>query len=142
MGFSNVLTTVDGSPGFEVLITDSPTLPWLMEPGYVEILVDLSNATVFDMKNTLVEKNNKGRYFDGSTTRGGWLIDSSSISDYRWSGSAGASVSMYTEDYERTKGVINSLLFEAFPITEDSSYTILSYSAIPGFLLGDWYPTP
>jgi len=99
---------------------------------YVELLVDLSEVPSMDLSSLLAERNHLGEYFDGDTVRGGWLIDASSVSDYRWSGSANLSQSIFAEDYERSKSIIDELLFDVFPITEADDYTIVSYNAIPG----------
>lgn len=100
--------------------------------GYIEYLVDLSAVPEFRNELLLAERNFIGDYFDGDTVRGGWLIDSSSVSDYRWSGSANASPSIFAEDYERTKAIVDQLLFDVLPITEVSKYTIVAFNAIPG----------
>jgi hypothetical protein len=136
LGISLTQTTVDGSPGYEVLITDATnTNVETYTDAYVEIYVDLEESTTFTLANMLAELNRKGIYFDGSLTRGGWLLSSSapSISDYRWAGSAFDSVSLYTEDYERTKHIVNAILPEVLPITQADDYTIISYNAVPGF---------
>ena len=132
LGFQDTSNNAAGSVVFEVPI-DFNGDPDTYVTGYIEYLVDLSAVPVFDNSLLMAERNHIGQYFDGDTVRGGWLIDSSSVSDYRWSGAANNSCSIFAEDYERTKAVINSLLFDVLPVTEESKYSIISYNAIPGF---------
>lgn len=131
IGFENVSSTVGGSPAFEIVAVDNAELDTFTN-SYIEYLVNLDEAGTFTNELLLAERNYLGTYFDGDTVRGGWLIDASSVSDYRWSGSDNASPSIFAEDYERTKAIVNELLFDVLPITEASKYTIVSYNAIPG----------
>ncbi len=122
---------VDGVEVFEVTVPGASAGGWTNT--YVELLVDQQAAPQFDLSSVLAERNHIGGYFDGDTVRGGWLVDSSSVSDYRWSGSANNSASIFAEDYERTKGIVQQLLFEVMPITEADKYEIVAFNAIPGF---------
>jgi hypothetical protein len=131
VGLQDIALTVDGARVFEVTV-ESNASAGVWTDVYVEYLVDLSAVPVFMNESLLAERNYLGTYFDGSTVRGGWLVDSSSVSDYRWEGSANASRSLFTEDYQRTKAVLGELLFYILPITEVSKYTIIAYNAIPG----------
>lgn len=131
MGTQSVPTTVAGSTVFEVSV-DSNASVGIWTNAYVEYLVDLSAVPAFVNGSLLAERNHLGDYFDGDTVRGGWLVDSSSVSDYRWAGSANSSRSLYAEDYQRTNGIIDAVLLDVFPITEASKYTIVSYNAVPG----------
>lgn len=99
---------------------------------YVEFLVDLSEVPKFVLELLMEERNQIGPYFDGDTRRGGWLLGTPSIGDYRWESSANASVSLFAEDYQRTNSVLDALLWEALPITEVDKYEITSYNAVPG----------
>jgi hypothetical protein len=112
---------------FEVKATANASVGIFMDTS-IEYLADLSIAP---LSNTLLlaERNHSGAYFDGDTVTGGWLIDATSISDYRWDGSANASVSLYAEDYKRTQGVIADLLPDVLPITKSTVYTVASYHA-------------
>lgn len=130
LGFQDAPTTVGASKAFEVSV-ESGASAGIWTTTYVEYLVDLSST--FTNSRLLAERNFLGSYFDGDVVRGGWLIDASSVSDYRWSGSANGSCSLFTEDYERTKHVLESLIFDALPVTEVPKYTITSFNAIPGF---------
>jgi hypothetical protein len=106
--------------------------------AYVECLVQIGGSPPLDMRNILVEVNNLGPYFDGSTVRGGWLVDQfASVGDYRWESAPNASRSLYAEEYERTKGIVDALLFNAFPINEAAKYTIKSYDGVPGITNSD-----
>ena len=132
VGWQDKPISIDGVRSFEVTATGaSAGAGWLNTT--IELLVDLSETTTFQAGGLLAERNHLGGYFDGDTVRGGWLIDSSSVSDYRWSGSANSSASIFAEDYERTKAILQELLFEVFPITEVSKYNIVAFNAIPGF---------
>lgn len=133
LGFQNKSVLVDGVRAFEVTATGASagaSAGWLNT--YVEILVNQQTTPTFVLTKMLAERNYIGQYFDGSTVRGGWLVDSSSVSDYRWSGSANASPSIFTEDYERTKDILRQMIYDVLPITEADKYTITSYNAIPG----------
>lgn len=137
LGFQDTPVNINGSPAFEIVVDDevnTSTTVWTT--AYVEYFVKLGGTggvSPMDNGSLLAERNHLGTYFDGDTVRGGWLIDSSSVSDYRWSGSANSSASIFAEDYERTKKIINQLLWDVVPITEESKYTIVAYNAIPGF---------
>lgn len=132
MGIKSTATNVNGSRVFEVTTTAGASVG-VYTNSYVEYLVDLSAVPTFRNELLLAERMHLGSYFDGDTVRGGWLIDSSSVSDYRWYGSANSSVSIFAEDYERTKKVLDTLLWDVLPITEASRYTIVSVNAVPGF---------
>lgn len=137
LGFSDVGKSIDGVRAYEVNIdnqgasTGGASVGTFVN-GYIEACVDLSEVPVFDLSYILAERNNLGEYFDGDTIRGGWLVDASSVSDYRWAGSANASQSIFAEDYERSKSILDILLFEVLPVTQANEYTIISYNAIPG----------
>lgn len=137
MGFSDVAKSVNGVRAYEVNIDNQGASSGaasigVYHDGYIEACVDLSVVPVFRLAYMLAERNHLGEYFDGDTIRGGWLVDSSSVSDYRWAGSANASQSIFAEDYERSKSILDVLLFSALPINEAQYYTITSYNAIPG----------
>jgi len=131
VGLQDTSLTVDGARVFEVT-AESNASAGVWTDVYVEYLVDLSAVSSFVNGSLLAERNFLGTYFDGSTVRGGWLVDSSSVSDYRWEGTANASRSLFTEDYQRTKGVVQDLFYDILPITEVSKYTIIAYNAVPG----------
>jgi hypothetical protein len=131
LGFQDTPTPVSGALAFEIT-ADTGASVGIFTNTYVEYLVDLSEVPVLENRLLLAERNYLGTYFDGDTVRGGWLIDSSSVSDYRWSGAVNSSPSIFAEDYERTKAIVTELLYEELPVTEVAKYTIVSHNAIPG----------
>lgn len=129
----------DGSRAFEVSVQTSASAGAYERCG-IEFLVYLGELDdeegdpgKFVLKNLLLEKNFLGGYFDGDTVRGGWLIDTNSISDYRWHGTPYDSASIYAEEYVRTNGVIDSLLLDsALPINVTPYFTVSQYDAVDG----------
>jgi len=88
----------------------------------VEFMVAPGN---FHESRFLIERNSIGGYFDGSTTLGGWLIgDGSSISDYRWEGTENLSLSIYNEDYQRTKLVLQDLIDDVLPVNVADAFVL------------------
>lgn len=81
-----------------------------------------------DFKYALLERDYIGEYFDGNTSRGGWLIGSTgSISDYRWKGTVNDSESVYSSNWAKTQNVIDRILQFIIPVTESiSSGTLYS----------------
>jgi hypothetical protein len=112
-----------GAKYFDLLVPANGTFK-------VEYLVDLRPGPFKDFQ-FLIEKNYAGPYFDGTTTRGGWLTGTSnSVSDHRWSGVPNNSPSLYHEDYERTKQALDAYLEEVLPIDVAATYTVVDYDAI------------
>lgn len=77
----------------------------------------------------LLERSSGGTFFDGDTTLGGWLVDSDTVSDYRWyreefppTNPAGTAqtdyISLYNSNYSKTKAVVNRMLPSYLPVTE------------------------
>jgi hypothetical protein len=130
MGWGRVVANIGGISYVEVDVTAFSNTATFTN-GYIDFMVDLT-AGPFVGNNYLAEANYLGSYFDGDTVRGGWLIDASTISDYRWAGSANNSVSIYAEDYKRTQGVVSDLFTSAIPITQESRYAIQTYNGIRG----------
>jgi hypothetical protein len=97
----------------------------------VEILVDLRRGP-FSGDRMLIERNNFGTYFDGDFVRGGWLIGPQTISDFRWAGARNNSPSLYTEDYERSKNIVNLVYRQLLPVNVDQQYTMTQFDYIPG----------
>ena len=128
LGIQSSANAIEGSRAFEVAVTDNADAGIYID-AFVEYLVDLSEVPAFVNELLLAERNYLGTYFDGDTVRGGWLIDSSSISDYRWDDDPDDSVSIFAEDYERTKHIIDELLPLVVPVTEESKYHIIAYNA-------------
>lgn len=131
LGWATTTRTINGVDYCEIQVTANANATTFTN-ATVEFLVDCSGGA-FIGQNYLCEVNHIGDYFDGNTVRGGWLVDSSSISDFRWSGSTNNSVSIYSEDYSRTVGVIKSLFASTLPITVDTTYAITVFNGIRGF---------
>lgn len=102
-----------------------------LEAGFIEFLVDLSSSS-FSPYKMIAERNFIGNYFDGNETRSGWLIDTvggatnSEIKDHRWLGGsaqANNSVSVYTEQYRKTKGVFIATCLAVLPVHERDVYS-------------------
>ena len=67
----------------------------------------------------LLERNTVGEYFDGDTTRGGWIVDGSgAVSDFAWVGTEGESQSVYTDNIQKVKYTINRLIQSILPVTQ------------------------
>jgi hypothetical protein len=125
-------TNINGVRAFDISVGSNASAGGYSS-YYVEYLVDLAAVPSFTNGNILIERNVLGTYFDGDTKRGGFLRDGSTISDYRWAGTANSSVSIYTEDYQRTKTILGKVFTSILPINESSNYTITAYNAVPGF---------
>lgn len=102
-----------------------------LQAGFIEFLVDLSTSD-FSPYQMLAERNFIGNYFDGNESRSGWLIDTvggatnSEIKDHRWLGGsaqANNAVSVYTEQYRKTKGVFLATCLGVLPIHERDIYS-------------------
>jgi hypothetical protein len=113
--FTDISSIRDGVQYFDMPVTLAGTC----DVEYLEVGDSDSDRTRY-----LLEKNSQGPYFDGSLVRGGWLIDSSSISDYRWQGTVHNSRSLYSEDYERTRQIMGEVYTAALPVTVDDFYGI------------------
>lgn len=122
--------------GYQVSIGSNATNDWSI--GFVEVVVDMSLTSTFDVSNILIERNRIGAYFDGNEKFGGWVREGlTNIGDYAWDGIAYDSVSLYTEQYRRTAGVLNALFRDNFPVGQ--TYTVSSYRAVPGQAAIDAY---
>jgi hypothetical protein len=133
VGWQTSSTLADGARAFEVTAATGAS-PGVWMDTNIEFLLDLRLApSGFVLEDLLAELNRLDHYFDGSTVRGGWLIDSSSVSDFRWEGSAWSSRSLYADDYVRTSRILDDMLIdEVVPINETGSFQIVSYDAVPG----------
>lgn len=108
----------------------------------------MDSVTTYELSSLLAERNHLGEYFDGSSTRGGWIVDtSSSVSDYRWSsegennGNSYQSISIYAEEYQRTRAILTNFFANSLPIGLADYYTIVATDAIPGQSEIDTYLT-
>lgn len=89
------------------------------------------NISYSDFGYTLLERNYIGKYFDGDTVEGGWLLSGNgstgSISDYRWLGLPSESFSVYTTNWKKTTQIVSRLLKDLLPVKETiSSGTLYS----------------
>lgn len=148
LGQSSRLTRAGDSVAVEVPIPDNlQTSEWVI--GFIEFLVDLSSVSQYNLSSLLAERNYLGGYFDGNSSRGGWLVDPTgvTVSDYRWSsegennGNAFQSISIYTEDYQRTRTLLQAVVPYLLPITQSQYYSFLATDAIPGQSAIDTYLT-
>lgn len=153
IGVSSGKTRAGDSPAVGIPVTDnlSTTEEWTL--GFVEFLIDLSSVNVYALARLLIERNHLGDYFDGTSRRGGWIVDASgsTVSDYRWAAFRGSgtnsgnpydSVSIYTEEYQRTRALLTSFFASSLPITVADSYTVVATNAVPGQDAIDTYLTP
>jgi hypothetical protein len=149
IGRSTTLTRAGDSPAAGITVEDnlSTTDEWTI--GFIEFLVDLGSVTTYELSSLLAERNHIGEYFDGSSTRGGWIVDENgdTVSDYRWSyegennGNSYQSVSIYSEEYQRTRALLINFFASALPVTLQDYYTVVATDAIPGQSAIDTYLT-
>jgi hypothetical protein len=155
VGWSNGTTKAGDSVAGEAQAVDN--LGGALEvdgytPVIIEFLVDLSAVDQFQLKYLLAERNHIGEYFDGSYVRGGWILDPSGnrSGDFAWSvegdnfggfsdGTPFRSVSVYTEDYQRTRSLLESYFRNYLPITQKPYYTMGLYNCVPGMDAVDYY---
>jgi hypothetical protein len=137
MGWSNKIVPYGGTTTHEVKIVANATEDsWTV--GYVEFLVDMElvddrDLGPFEVSKVLVERNHIGSYFDGDKPLGNWIFgDVSVLKDYRWLKGQDSSLSVYTEDYGRTKEVIGSYIPSVLPITQSGRFSITDYSYVGG----------
>jgi hypothetical protein len=114
----------------------------------------------YGFRRMLLEKMLGGKFFDGNTKEGGWLVDYPSLNkvcDFRWynpdnpssnvDGTEYATYSVFTANYQKTRTVSKRLLSSVLPVTqlcssgevysnnlEDIAHPIwtLNWNAIPG----------
>jgi len=144
VGYSTGVTKAGDAPAAQALAIDN-----LNEDGYtvvlIEFLIDISSVDKYQLKYLLAERNRLGEYFDGSFTRGGWLTDpdGNRASDYRWSddgnnlsgfndGTPFYSISVYSEDFRRTRALLFNSFKRALPITVADAYEFCAFDAVPG----------
>jgi hypothetical protein len=152
VGQSSGLTKAGDAPAAQARATDN-----LSEDDWtvvlIEFLIDLSAVDSYQLKYLLAERNHLGEYFDGSFTRGGWLTDpdGNRTSDYRWTdagdnlsgfndGTPFYSISVYSEDYRRTRSLLYNSFKRALPITVADAYEFCAFDAVPGMdAIDDYY---
>lgn len=154
IGWSDGLTQAGDSVAAQVTATDN--LSELAVDGYtpaiIEVLVDLESVDSYQLKYLLAERNRIGEYFDGSYSRGGWLSnpDGNRTGDFQWSnqgdnlvgvnsGVPFQSVSVYTEDFGRTRSILGSFFKKTLPINLQDYYSIVNYNTVPGMSALDNY---
>ena len=87
-------------------------------------------------KKWMVEPNKYGDFFDGNSVFGGFLYEGFS-SDYKWTGTAYVSYSIYTTNRKKTQTAITTLLPKILPVTlmgtvnGNNKYNVL-FDWIPG----------
>lgn len=149
IGQSVGTTKANDAPAVEIPALDNVSAEdWTI--GFVELLINLEAVSAYDLSYILIERNRLGNYFDGSDKRGGWISNpagTSRTSDYNWSsegentGTAYESISVYSEDFQRTRSIIGYFFTQILPVTQYQYYTITSYNAIPGMNAIDAYLT-
>ena len=99
-----------------------------------------------DFGYVLMERNYIGKYFDGDTVEGGWLLSGNgslgSISDYRWLGSPSNSFSVYTTNWKKTVQIVSRLLKDLLPVRETISSGTLYSNGYYKKTNGDIVKTP
>ena len=128
---------VDGVHYFEI------DVPYDFPGGEVYVQYGVKDWDQMNNENLnsyyLLELNHIGPYFDGDVIRGGWFKDDNdTISDYRWEGGRHESRSLYSDQWERTNGFLDTIREEVLPITELDKYDVLDYAAV----LSDLPPSP
>lgn len=98
---------------------------------FIQISVGSEIDPAEDFGEMLLERSPGGKYFDGNTSIGGWLVDSDTISDYRWYNpeDPNSSVepdrtdtfSVYNSNYSKTRAVVDRLIKDYLPVTELTS---------------------
>lgn len=123
-GYTDLYGISGGVPYFAIPVTSSGT-------GNVEFFVK-DNST-FGNSLYLLEKNTEGPYFDGSVIRGGWLDGNPTFTDFRWQGGAANEnndESLYSEDYERSKQVYETVYQSTLPVDVAPLY-IVTHNNLP-----------
>lgn len=133
LGFSQSVVVVNGINTVEINVAAAPANLATFTTGFIEFRADLVSRP-FVGTSYLAEVNYLGAYFDGGSTRGGWLVDTngSTLPDFRWLGSVNSSISVYSEDFGRTVGVVKDAFIECLPIQVESAYTITVFNGVRG----------
>jgi hypothetical protein len=130
------LYTGSYSSGTSELVVDSDstsrvgtTKYWRMEipEGYSDYtamnlvikFTDSITYSVADLDFLLLERNIIDDYFDGDSVLGSWIVDGGgSVSDYAWVGDPAESISVYTDNYQKMKTIVNQLIPSILPVTQ------------------------
>jgi hypothetical protein len=94
------------------------TMPTASSTGtrYPVFVMKLKAGQSVTFKKWMVEPNKYGDFFDGNSVFGGFLYQGFS-SDYKWSGTAYTSYSIYTTNRKKTQTAIETLLPKILPVT-------------------------
>jgi len=150
IGQSTSLTRAEDSPAAGITAVDNLSTTNLWTIGFIEFLVDLESVGNYELKYLLAERNHLGNYFDGDSNRGAWITDpigTDKVGDYRWSiegensGVAYESISVYTQEYQRTRALLTNYFKDSLPVTLTDYYTIVATDAIHGQSAIDTYLT-
>lgn len=134
-------------------ITSLPTLTETTPITYVgsrpvwELPVPTADATVYPViyfsiptghsvtiDEWMLEPNNYGEYFDGSSDFGGFLYQNN-FNDHAWSGTKNASYSVFTVQRKKTQEAIKRICSSIIPVTvtfDPESETNLRFDWVPG----------
>ena len=112
---------------------------------FAEVLVDLSDRQTFVLEDILIERNRIGTFFNGDSTTGSWVLGEDGITlarDYRFSTvgtpsasspTTGPGISIYTEQTDKTRELLNIYFNDFFPLGEYTKYSgNVTYNAVPG----------
>lgn len=83
---------------------------------YPVFVMKLAAGQSVTFKKWMVEPNKYGDFFDGSSVFGGFLYQGFA-SDFKWSGTAYTSYSIYTTNRKKTQTAIETLLPKILPVT-------------------------
>lgn len=140
VGTDNLIVTPDGTRYFKLDTTH------LTQDTDVYLFIDmhLQPQQYVVLRNMLLEDRHMGKYFDGNTNIGGWLLGDVSRSDYRWhdSPSLGSDTSptseyfetysVYSADAWRTRKVINNIYKKLLPVNWMDQYTVV-FDELPAY---------
>jgi hypothetical protein len=108
---------------------------------YIHIYTDPDVDATVSFGKMLLERSIGGSYFDGNTSLGGWLVDSDTISDYRWFNPEDPdssidlnrtdTFSVYNSNYSKTRAVVHRMLTTYLPVTELTTGTDPVYPGYP-----------
>ncbi len=102
---------------------------------YPVLVLTLAANQSITLKKWMVEPNSYGDFFDGDSVFGGYLYQGFSP-DFKWTGTAYASYSIYTANRKKTQDAIERLLPKILPVT-----LLGTESGQPKYeVLFDWIP--
>lgn len=100
---------------------------------YPVFVMKLKAGQSVTFKKWMVEPNKYGDFFDGNSVFGGFLYQGFS-SDFKWSGTAYTSYSIYTTNRKKTQTAIETLLPKILPVTllDTAGKYAVQFDWIPG----------